>query len=300
MKSELAISRMSEYLQGRFGSFKLRRRLSDFAYTFLITGDGKDYIIKLIEHKNVVSKIEHTRKHIEAMVMASKMINRSRTIKTISVVDLVIEDRYAILLIKKEKLSKISIMGQSLFQRLGKSIAGFHLACRSIGFKRLAWNNFPTHFIVALKSQNRWQEVRHFLNKSKKLIDRSHLKIVACHNDIHAGNVYYSEGKIIFLDVDDMCSESCFNDLGMVIANFIDSSYSRDKVISVISFLLGGYGMSNSNKNILNTLIFALRKSYFTEAYFLYANATQQKPPAFIYELRKRQSLLQGLIQDYL
>ncbi len=300
MKSEPVISKISTYLQGHFQSFSLRKRLSDFAYTFLVTAGGKDYIIKLIEHKNIVSKIKHTRKHIEAMIMASKVINQSRSIKTITVIDFVIEDRYAILLIEKEKLSKISRVGPSLFQRLGKSMADFHSACRSIDFQRLAWNNFPPHFIVALKSRNRWQEVSHFLSKSEKLVGRSRLKTVACHNDIHAGNVYYSGRKILFLDIDDICSESCFNDLGMVVANLIDSHYPKDKAIDMINLLLHGYGVGNSKRNILSTLLFALRKSYFTEAYFLYVNTVQQKPMTFVDELRKRQCLLWSIIRDYL
>ncbi len=232
--------------------------------------------------------------------MASRMINQSCVIKTISVVDLVMEDGYAVLLIKKEKLSKINRVGPSLFHRLGKSMTNFHSACRSIDFQKLAWNNFPSHFIVALKSRNRWREVNHFLSKSEKLVGRSRLKTVACHNDIHAGNVYYSGRKIIFLDIDDMCSESCFNDLGMAVANFIDSHYSKDRAISMIHLLLNSYGVGNSRRNILSTLIFALRKSYFTEAYFLYVNAVQQKSTTFVNELRKRQCLLQSIIRDYL
>ncbi len=177
------------------------------------------------------------------------------------------------------------------------AIFNFHYACRRISFKKLPWDNFPVHFKESLKNDNRWLEVNNFIRKNYKYIDKK--KLVTCHNDIHEGNLYFLRNKIIFLDLDDMCKSSYFNDLGMLLANFMSSTYSSANLIEVIANIFEGYNLKMSKFNILNISLFALRKLYFTEAYFIYAkkNSSFSYP---IYEIRKKVDILKYFINNYI
>jgi len=207
-------------------------------------------------------------------------------------------EKYSILLIKKEVLSKFKIKRASDFEILGKAILSFHSSCNLIKLQKQAWDSFPSHFVSTLKRNGRWKDVKKFLNKNEKHI---HTKSIAtCHNDIHDGNIYMCGKEIIFLDIDDMCRNSYFSDLGMAVANFANSSYSKPNLLKAIKHLLSGYNKKHSPANILNVALFALRKLYFTEAYYLYASELKNTSLKIIPELRKRQKLLDYFIEDYL
>lgn len=284
------------YLKNNFRKYKINKRLSEFAYTFDVIADGGRYVIKLVERKNIVSKIIHDERHIKCIVKVSKEINdNNKNIKTIYIVDFLCYGDCSLLLTKKEKISKIKIKATSGFKLLGEAILSFHLSCAKIQLQKSRWNNFPSHFISTLHKHGRWKEIERFLVENKKYIN---LKIpVVCHNDIHKGNVYLSKKNIIFLDIDDICMDSHFNDLGMAIANFTNSTYSKRKLLEAIKFLLIGYCEEISRNSILNVLLFTLRKLYFTEAYFLYS---QKENAKFIGELRKRQKLIVSIFKNYL
>lgn len=293
-----AIKIISRYLKSNFRVFEIKKRLSEFAYTFTVIADGREYIIKIIEHKNVVSDILHNEQHIESIITASKRVNDNIDIKTISIINFTCRKKYSILLIKKETLSKFKIKRVSDFNILGKAILSFHSSCNLIRLQKLAWNNFPSHFVSILKKYGRWNVIKQFLNKNEGRVDMKN--IASSHNDIHDGNIYVCDKKIIFLDIDDMCKNSYFSDLGMAIANFTNSSYSKPKLLKAIKSLLSGYNKKHSQDRIRNVALFALRKSYFTEAYYLYANKINGSSLKIIPELRKRQKLLNNFIEDYL
>lgn len=286
------------FLKNNFRSFKIKERLSEFAHTFAVVADGSEYVIKLIEYRNIVSNVLHTTQHIEDIISASKKINNCKNIGTISVARFLPGKKYSILLIKKEKILKLTIKRVSDFENLGKAILSFHSSANFIKLQKLSWNNFPPHFVFALKGHNRWQTVRKFLDKNKKIIDTKDIAI--CHNDIHDGNIYKSGKKIIFLDIDDMSENSCYSDLGMAIANFTNSSYSKKQLSKAVELILAGYNKKNSINNIINTASFALRKLYFTEAYFFYSHSINGRSLKFIDELRKRQDMLNLFMKDYL
>lgn len=293
-----AIKIISRYLKNNFRVFEIRKRLSKFAYTFVIVADGRKYIIKLLEYRNVVSNILHSKQHIGSIVAASKKINDDGNIKTISIIDFLCRKKYSILLIRKEEISKLDIKRASDFKILGKAILSFHSSCNLIRLQKLAWDNFPSHFISILKKHGRWNAIKQFLNKNERYIDTKN--ITTCHNDIHDGNIYVCDKKIIFLDIDDMCKNYYFSDLGMAVANFTNSSYSKPKLLKAIKSLLSGYNKKHSPTNIRNVALFALRKSYFTEAYYLYANKINGGSLKIVPELRKRQKLLSNFVEDYL
>lgn len=286
------------YLKKKFNYFFIKKRLSDFAFTFNVIGDGKHYVIKLIERKNVVSNIVHDKKHVSRIVLASSLLGNNGKIFAISVIDYFLSEEYSILLLKKEKISKIKIDKKQDFKTISQAIFNFHSTCKDINFKKLPWNNFPRHFKEALRRNSRWSIVDSFIRKNAKYIDR--INIVSCHNDIHAGNVYYLRKKIIFLDLDDMCRSSYFNDLGMLLANFMNSNYSSDDLLKTITNIFKGYNLKMSRTNILNISIFSLRKLYFTEAYFLYANKKNAQLPRFVCEIRKREDIIKNFMESYL
>ena len=298
MKRLHATKIISAFLRKSFNDFVFVRCPSDFAHTFLIVADGEEYVIKLVEYKNVVSKIRHDKKHIQNIISLSEHFNKHGRIRTISVSSFLLGPRYSILLLQKEKISKIKIEKTAHFKKIGQAIATFHKLGDSFEFQKLPWNHFPPHFVVVLKRHNRWNEIKGFLEKNRKHINSEHN--VTCHNDIHDGNIFISNKKIIFLDIDDICKGSCFNDLGMVIANFTKSENSKVYLLKAIERLLIGYGEDYSSKNILRVILFALRKLYFTEAYFLYAWSAKKTPINFVFELRKRQRILNSLLAGYL
>ena len=205
---------------------------------------------------------------------------------------------YALILIRKEHLKKLNIHSFSDFKFFGKSIRNFHTSCSSLKLQKLPWNNFPDHFRKTLKRHRRWDEVSDFLRLSREHIIKN--SEVNCHNDIHAGNVFLSKGKVIFLDIDDMCATTYFNDLGMVIANFTDSKFTSSKIMKCVKSVLIGYGVKPQSQAIHNTLIFALRKLYFTEAYYLYKHEKKGTSMLFVNELRRRQKLIKDTVTDYL
>lgn len=297
MNKNAANKILKTYLKEGFNSFIIKKRLSDFAFTFNIFGDGRDYIIKLIEKKNVVSNIIHDKKHVNKVVSAILSL-KDNNILSVNIVDYYLSKEYSIVLLEKEKLSKIKGVKKEDFKIISRAILGFHSACKNISFKLLPWDNFPQHFKEALKNNNRLDLVNSFIRESAKYIDRKNL--VSCHNDIHAGNIYYSKEKVIFLDLDDMCKSSYFNDLGMLLANFMDSSYSNTDLFEAISNILKGYNLKMSKNNILNISIFSLRKLYFTEAYFLYVNKKNAQLPRFVYEIRRREKIIINFMESYL
>jgi len=298
MKRPQAIKIISGFLRQNFNDFVIIKSLSDFAHTFLVVADRKEYVIKLIEYKNVVSKIRHNKKHIKNIIFLAKYFSRNSHIKTISISNFLLRPRYSILLLKKEKISKIQIEKITHFKKIGHALKIFHQLGDSFEFQKLPWNHFPPHFVDALKKHRRWNQIKSFLEKNRKCIDSKH--DVTCHNDIHDRNIFLSNKRIIFLDIDDICKGSCFNDLGMVIANFTKSKNSKTFILKAIERLLIGYGKDYSSKNILQVILFALRKLYFTEAYFLYAWSVKKTPLDFVSELRKRQEILNSLLVDYL
>lgn len=298
MTNELAKKLCIKYLESNFLNIKLGPRLSEFANTFAVRGDGKDYILKLITTNNVVSIIKHTKEHIRALISISRRVNDMNKVRTISVKDFNIHKNYALILFRKEHLKKLKIHSFNNFKLFGKSISNFHTACLSIKMQKLPWNNFPEHFKKTLKRHKRWDEVSVFLRQFHGHIIKN--SDVNCHNDIHVGNIFLSGDKVIFLDIDDMCKTTLFNDLGMVIANFTDSKFTSLKMLKCVKSLLTGYGVRPQSQVILNILIFALRKLYFTEAYYLYRRENKGTSVLFINELRKRQKLVKHLMADYL
>ena len=298
MTNELAQKICIEYLESNFLNIKLGSKLSEFANTFAVRGDSKDYILKLITTYNVVSLVKHTKEHILALISISRSVNDIDKVRTISVTDFYIHKNYVLILIKKEHLKKLNIHSFSDFKFFGKSIRNFHTSCSSIKLQKLPWNNFPDHFRKTLKRHRRWNEVSAFLRQFRGHIIKN--SDVNCHNDIHAGNIFLSGDKVIFLDIDDMCTTTYFNDLGMVIANFTDSKFTRSKMLKCVKSVLIGYGVRPQSQVILNTLIFALRKLYFTEAYYLYRHEKKGTSMLFVNELRRRQKLIKDTMTDYL
>ncbi|OGI66342.1 hypothetical protein A2647_01885 [Candidatus Nomurabacteria bacterium RIFCSPHIGHO2_01_FULL_40_24b] len=298
MTNELVQKICDKYLKSNFLNVKLGPKLSEFANTFAVRGDGNGYILKLITNYNAVSIIEHTKEHISALISISQCVNNMDKVRTISVTDFKIQNDHALFLIRKEHLKKLKIHSFKDFKSFGKSISNFHNACSSIKMQKLPWNNFPDHFRKTLKQYRRWDEVLVFLRQFREPVIRN--SEVNCHNDIHAGNVFLSKGKVIFLDIDDMCATTYFNDLGMVIANFIDSNFTSSKILKCIRSLLTGYGVNPQPQAILNTLIFALRKLYFTEAYYLYRHEKKGTSVLFVNELQRRQKLIKDIMIDYL
>lgn len=265
----------------------------------MISSHGKNYIIKLVERINIATKIVHDKRQVQSVILASRSINSKKIIKTIKIIDIVLRNDYSIFLIEEENIKEIVIDSDETFKKLGRAVSVFHSACSSIEFSRLHWNNFPAHLIKMLKKCNRWSEIKKFLYNNFK--DKNHGKVVVCHNDIHAGNIYFSNNnKVIFLDIDDMCKEYYYHDLGMIIANFTNSSYSPSELNGAIEKLLIGYNVETSDKNIKNTLLFAIRKLYFVEAYFLYSNLfLNTRDFEFIKELRKRQAKIKSFLNNY-
>lgn len=286
------------YLKKKFNSFVIKKGLSNFAFTFSIFGDGNDYIIKLIERKNVGSNIIHDKKHVNKVVLATLLLRDTDKIFSVNIIDYYLSEEYSIFLLKKEKISKIKIGKKQDFKIISQAIFNFHYACKNIPFKLLPWDNFPQHFQETLKNNNRWDTVSSFIKKNAKYVDRKNL--VSCHNDIHERNIYYSRKKVIFLDLDEMCKSSYFNDLGMLLANFMNSAYSSIDLLEAISNILKGYNLKMSKTNILNISIFSLRKLYFIEAYFLYTNKKNAQVPRFVYEIRKREDIIRSFMENYL
>ena len=121
-----------------------------------------------------------------------------------------------------------------------------------------------------------------------------------CHNDIHDGNIFMNGRKVIFLDVDDICMSHPFNDIGMIVANFIDSSMTLRYIERAIHELLKGYGEYPTTNNFRMIIVFAIRKLYFTESYFLHVQTTKEIKGDLILEMRKRQDILMALLPNYL
>jgi len=126
MTNELVQKICVRYLESNFLNFKLGLKLSEFANTFAVRGDGEDYILKLITTHNVVSIIKHTKEHILALICISRSVNDMNKVRTISVTDFYIHKNYALILIKKEHLKKLNIHSSSDFKFFGKSICNFH------------------------------------------------------------------------------------------------------------------------------------------------------------------------------
>ena len=286
-----------DFLEKNFSRFKLIKKLGHFSPTFLVLANNEEYIVKTITYKSFGSVINHDKKHIEQLIAASSIINRCKDIKTISIISYFLSDEYSILLFKKDNLSEVVLRTTSEFTKFGAAIHSFHAASSSARLQKLPWNNFPEEYITELKNNNRWLIVKKFLSDYENYIDNENN--VSCHNDIHAGNIFFSDSKIMFLDIDDMCSDSYFNDLGMVIANFTDSNYSKKQIREMIESLLTGYCNEYTESDIINIAIYALRKLYFTEGYYLYFRKITNEPVEFIDELIKRQNLLMDFLSDY-
>ena len=56
----------------------------------------------------------------------------------------------------------------------------------------------------------------------------------------------------------------------------------------------------NHKNDIINIILFSLRKLYYIEGYYLYSKKMNKGSMSFIYELRRRQGLLNDFIKDYI
>lgn len=286
-----------DFLKKNFSQFKLIKKLGHFSPTYLILANGEEYIVKTINRTTFGSIINHDKRHVEQLVATSSIINKSKDIKTISIISYFLSDKYSILLFKKDDISEVVLRTTSEFKKFGAAIHSFHTASSSARLQKLPWNNFPEDYITELKNNNRWLTVKKFLSDYEDYIGSENN--VSCHSDIHAGNIFFSDSKIIFLDIDDMCHDSYFNDLGMVIANFTDSNYSKKQLREAIESLVTGYCKEYIESDIIDIAIYALRKLYFTEGYYLYFRKITNEPVEFINELTRRQNLLIDFLSDY-
>jgi aminoglycoside phosphotransferase family enzyme len=149
-----------------------------------------------------------------------------------------------------------------------------------------------------LKEHKRWDEIKKFLYKYFKNVNYG--KIVACHNDIHAGNVYFLKNNIIFLDIEDISKESYFHDLGTIFVNFADFNCNTLGLEDAAIELLKGYNKEINEENIRNIVLFGLRRLYFVEAYFLYIDLMlNNKNIEFIKNLRENQNKLKAFLYTY-
>lgn len=284
------------YLSAKFQSFEIGDCLSDFACTFFVCADDTKYVVKLLHRFNYVSILDHNRSHVQNIVAVSNSVNDKNIIKTVDIVDIVYGDDYSILLLKVENLKVFQINSINDFYDLGFAVRTFHDCCKNLYVQELPWDNFPRHFISVLQKNSRWSIISDFIEDNKAYIQKVDDKVV-CHNDIHEGNLFLSDNKMLFLDIDDICQTSYFNDLGIIIANYINTSYSHDELIYSIDILLKGYRKPKTKKAVITTLIFSLRKLYFTEAYYLFAEENGINNNGIICDLRKKQDMIQCYIE---
>jgi hypothetical protein len=297
MHSESLSVPAADVVERNFSTYTLIQKLSHFSHTYLISADSVEYIVKTIKYKNFGSVVRHDAVHVEQLVEAASAINQTNNIATISIIDSSINTESSVFLFKKNDISTIELQTDAEFQNIGTAIKSFHNACSSIHFQTLPWNNFPEVYITELIGNNRWIEIEQFLSKYQEYVSLH--QRVSCHNDIHAGNIFYSGDKIIFLDIDDICSDSYYNDLGMVMANFTDSSYTQLQLQVKMKSLMTGYSGTYSEADSINIAIYALRKLYFTEGYYWYFRKMTGETTSFIEELQKRQKLFQGMLDAH-
>ena len=77
MKRPQAIKIISGFLRQNFNDFVIKKSLSDFAQTFFVVADKQEYVVKLIEYQNVVSKIKHNKKHIQNIIFLSNWFSEA-------------------------------------------------------------------------------------------------------------------------------------------------------------------------------------------------------------------------------
>lgn len=280
--------------------------LSDFNYVFKVSSGNLRYIVKFYSFYNPISLIRINRQYTETVIELSEKVNKTaKYVKIPRYISILQTNIGTFFLMKEEKFAQASASNINL-HKLGKALKEFHSGLNSTkntGMIILPWNHFSPEFRNAFEEHNRWDVVQDFLYTyfpGKKYFYTPNM--VINHNDIHAGNIYYSNSKYLFLDLNEMCLATPLNDIGIIVANYvIDPEISLSKLDNKLKILLKGY----CNKEEINTyvkqkkviLVFALRKLFLIEGYFLYSGLMKkQYNTGFIRWLRSSQEKIKRYI----
>ena len=200
--------------------------LSEFNSVHKVLFKNREYIVKLSSYNNPISLIRVSDLYADYVLKFASRINRS-TSTVLMVPDYLTStttDYGLIFLMHKNQVSPLPPSDVNLY-RLGMAVGKFHKASLNIkekGMITLPWNHFSPEFKIVLEKAGRLQEIKQFLFRhvpSKQYLYGDQLLVN--HNDIHAGNIFLSDARYLFLDLNEMCLAHPFNDLGICVANYI-------------------------------------------------------------------------------
>lgn len=99
------------------------------------------------------------------------------------------------------------------------------------------------------------------------------------HNDIHYGNVFYCEGKIAFVDLDEVCWSDPRNDIGSACANLCSIFFSTpEELLILIKRAFTAYsGYSPSPIDLYMLILFGYRKILHAQAYYFIVRDVMKK-----------------------
>jgi hypothetical protein len=171
----------------------------------------------------------------------------------------------------RSPLRSIAHLSVGALARMGLAIREFHNAGRKIvrDIQRIPWFHLTEEMEGALRRASRWKPASMLLEEMKAGALFAE-RLVASHNDVHAGNVFYAAENILFLDIDDMCRADFRNDLGMALNSFTRYDITTSIIRNRAAALLRGYGISPSSEHVRIMAAYAVRKAILTEAYFLF------------------------------
>lgn len=279
--------------------------LSEFNEVYRVFYNNKKYIVKHTAFYNPISLIRANKQFAESIYRVTKQThNHTKRLALPEYLRYEVNDFGVFYLMHETQLKRLPPEEADLVM-LGEALSEFHISFTNndSGMIILPWNHFSPEFRAIFVENKRWDVVSSFLKNYYPGNEYFSNNLIVNHNDIHAGNIFLSNSRYMFLDLNEISLADPLNDLGIIVANYIiNPTIEGDELDNKLSLLLSGYyrsqKMTVSTKQRQMIYIFALRKLFLIEGYFLYSGYKRNNyNTTFIQWLRDSQSNITKYIE---